>query len=86
MLELIPNFIGQLREHQIYLSLMIFINFPPNKTFAVDHLPATVYESGQYDDSKLKESWRLLVRYRQTQEVEIIASVRNTSNCHFQFG
>ena len=84
-LERIPNFIGLLTEHQIYLNLVIFIIFQPNKDFVVDDLPATVYESDHYDYSKLKESWRLLVRYHQSQEVEIFDSGKNTTTCHFQF-
>ena len=61
----------------------MLINVQPNKGFVMGHLPATVYESGQYDDSKLKESWRLLVRHHQSQEMEIFESMRNTAISHF---
>ena len=63
-LKRILSFIEQLTEHQIYLHLIILINLQSNKEFEVDHLPAAVYESSQYDDGKLKESWRLIVRVR----------------------
>ena len=85
-LQRIPDFIGELTERYIYLNLMIFIIFEPNKDFVMDHPPVTVYERGQYDDSKLKESWRLLVlvRYHQSQNVLIFDSGKNTTTCYFQ--
>ena len=65
---------------------MIFRIFQPNKDFLLDHLPATVYESGQYDDSKLKDSWPflVLVRYHQSQKVQIFDKGKNTTIYYFQ--
>ena len=58
--------------------------FPTKQGLVVDHLLGAAYEIDQYDDSKLKESWRLLVRYHQSQESEIFDSVKNSTICHFQ--